>query len=1081
MPESLVERYEQLLATDPTSTLFVELARVLVEQGENARAAEVCQQGLVHHPDSIHGYVLWGKALIGLGRPAEAMEQFDKAVAVDRQDPLAYHLISEVLVSKGLYRSALPLLRKAVALSPGDEQVKVWLEQTQAALAGGPAPTMRPAVLDNPPERPLRPRANGTPTGSNAAVRPTRTGSTPPPPPPEALSEAAGFTPLPERRGSGSFPVVGDGPTAPGGPDYPASAEPGATAGVGPTAGVGATADEPTTEPALLADVPEAVPTGPTPAVKRQFSTGTTQAIAKEYEKALRAKVAEKAQTKSWLQVHALKLAIGTVTAVALVAGALVYRHTRQVNQGRNLSDALSSARKGLALDTAAGDRAALESLAQAIRMEEDSAEAWDLTAYARAVLADEHGGTANDRSQAEAALARPKAGASHPGLVLVARAMTASGAERDAARKAILDSPLDLTEVHDTAGRLLLAKGDAKGAVLHFKRALELNAGNVRALVALGDYYREAGDDAAALTVYGTAEQLSPDHPGRVLGEAESRLALEQDLTQALAAVDKLVAESLTPDMAARRALDRGRLLSANGAHDQAVKVLTEGATGAGKRAFDFQVALGDALRASGDLTSAQKSLEAAVKQKPKSEEAKEALGRVLLGRDREREVLQRFADDSGRRTALLRGIAWGRLKDWKKARAELAKTSVSGKYPIEAVAWLALADAAEGEPDKAQTVLEKTLGAAKRPRADVAVALGKIYWQRGIIDRAKAQFEGASRDPRDYEGACALGRLLWTSGSPERAVEPLQLSIQRNRSHGESRHALSRVYLALAKPAESLAQGEAWATENPASATAHKDVALALAQQGKWKESEAALGRALKIDAQDPESYRLRATLMFAHGDGRAGFAALQKANALAPKDSEVFCAIGRAFVRQGNIQQAERAYEAASREDASSICGLAGEVMLKPAAGKPQLSKLQGLSSGAPRASDRALAAVAASRVALANGRVQEAKHFADLAVELQPLLSDAAMAQGLVLRKLRDETKARELLIKAVQLDPADGPARLALADAYAAGGDTDAKRAYEEYVNFTRLAPKSPELNRVKKLLPGLKKRAARAP
>src|SRR5678815_3404843 len=358
-------------------------------------------------------------------------------------------------------------------------------------------------------------------------------------------------------------------------------------------------------------------------------------------------------------------------------------------------------------------------------------------------------------------------------------------------------------------------------------------------------------------------------------------------------------------------------------------------------------RVALGDALRASGDLTAAQKSLETAVKQKPKSEEAKEALGRVLLGRDRERELLQRFADDSGRRVALLRGIAWGRLKDWKKARAELAKTSVSGKYPIEAVAWLALADAAEGEPDKAQTVLEKTLGAAKRPRADVAVALGKVYWQRGIIDRAKAQFEGASRDPRDYEGACALGRLLWTSGSPERAVEPLQLSIQRNQSHGESRHALSRVYLALAKPIESQAQAEAWAAENPSSATAHKDVGLALAQQGKWKESEAALGRALKLDAQDPESHRLKATLMFARGDGRAGFAALQKANALAPKDSEVFCAIGRAFVRQGNVPQAQKAYEAASREDASSVCGLAGEVLLKPATGKPQLSKLQGLS--------------------------------------------------------------------------------------------------------------------------------------
>ena len=790
----------------------------------------MCQQGLVHHPDSIHGYVLWGKALIGLGRPAEAMEQFDKAVAVDRQDPLAYHLISEVLVNKGLYRSALPLLRKAVALSPADEQVKIWLEQTQGALAGGPAPTMRPAVLDNPPERPLKPRANGTATGSNAVVRPSRTGCTPPPPPPEALAEAAGFTPLPERKGSGSFPAAGDGPTVPGPPDYPGSAE--ATAGVAPSAGPSGVED--VTEPSLLADVPDApIPTGSVPAVKRPFSTGTTQAIAKEYEKALRAKAAEKAEKKTWLQVHALKLGIATVAVVALVAGALVYRHTRTVNQGRNLTDALSSARKALALDTAAGDKAALESLAQAVRMEEDSAEAWDFTAYARAVLADEHGGTSQDRAQAADALARPKAGASHPGLVLVARAMAAEGAERDAARKAILDSQLDLSEVHDAAGRLLLSKGDAKGAVLHFKRALELNAGNVRALVTLGDYYREAGDDAAALTVYGTAEQLSPDHPARALGEAESRLALEQDLTQALAEVDKLVPEALTPDMVARRALDRGRLLSANGAHDQAVKVLTEGASGAGKRAFDFQVALGDALRSSGDLAAAQKALEAAVKQKPKSEEAKEALGRVLLGRDRERELLQRFADDPGRRMALLRGIAWGRLKDWKRARAELTRTSVSGKFPIEAVAWFALADAAEGEPDKAQTVLEKTLGAAKRPRADVAVALGKIYWQRGILDRAKAQFEGASRDPRDYEGACALGRLLWTSGSPERAVEPLQLSIQRNRTHGESRHALARVYVALAKPAEALAQAEAWASENPSSAAAQKDTALALAQQ--------------------------------------------------------------------------------------------------------------------------------------------------------------------------------------------------------------------------------------------------------
>jgi tetratricopeptide (TPR) repeat protein len=224
----------------------VELARVLVEQGENARAAEVCQQGLVHHPDSIHGYVLWGKALIGLGRPAEAMEQFDKAVAVDRQDPLAYHLISEVLVGKGLYRSALPLLRKAVALSPADEQVKIWLEQTQGALAGGPAPPCARGA-GQPARAPLT--ANGTATGA-IPVRPAA------PAPPSAASgrgarRGGRVHPAPERKGSGSFPPPATAP--PRRADrLPASADATPAARRRGPSGV-----EDVTEPSLLADVPE--------------------------------------------------------------------------------------------------------------------------------------------------------------------------------------------------------------------------------------------------------------------------------------------------------------------------------------------------------------------------------------------------------------------------------------------------------------------------------------------------------------------------------------------------------------------------------------------------------------------------------------------------------------------------------------------------------------------------------------------------------------------------------------------------------------------------------------------------------
>ena len=73
MSKSMVEKYEQMLAQDPTSTVFVELARAYLERGDNEKAISLCQQGCVHHPSSVVGRVLWGKGLINVGRAAEAI------------------------------------------------------------------------------------------------------------------------------------------------------------------------------------------------------------------------------------------------------------------------------------------------------------------------------------------------------------------------------------------------------------------------------------------------------------------------------------------------------------------------------------------------------------------------------------------------------------------------------------------------------------------------------------------------------------------------------------------------------------------------------------------------------------------------------------------------------------------------------------------------------------------------------------------------------------------------------------------------------------------------------------------------
>jgi cellulose synthase operon protein C len=1086
MAKSLVERYEEILAEDPTSHLFVELANSLVDKGDNARAIAVCQQGVLHNQSSVAGRVVWGKALINLGRPAEAMEQFDRAVAVNREDPYAYHLICEVLLSKGLYRSALPLLRKATLLAPDDEELRTWKEQTQGALTGGPPPVVRPSsrTLAETMER-TDPGNQRPAPGAPAAPVPA---SAPPvltPVPVAPAAAAPSPSPVPRSLPPGLSPVLASLS------DLGVAPSPSTTRDIIPVPLLrepspreeGDAADGPLNGSAgVLSEIPEFSEASTVPTLARAgLSTQATEAIAKEFEQKLRAKVEEAHQKKSLLQRHWAKLSLAVVAAVALAAGSWAFLHTRTVNQGRDLRDALSSARKAYAFDTEAGYRQGLESLRQAVSMDARSEEAWALTALGHARLFAEHGGAAEERTQAEQALARPGVAVQVPGLALVSRWLLTEPPARAAGKAAVVGSPLDLTEVHELAGRILLEGGDAKTAVLRFKRALELQGANVRALVALADYYREAGDDANALTFYTTASQVSPTHPERVLGQAESELSLGQDVGSSVLAVEKLAApgDALTAVQKARRSLVLGRLLSATGAHALAVQTLTEGAKAFPERSFDFQLALGHALRGSGDMPTAQAAFEAALKVRPKSEEAREGLARVLLARDREREVLQRFATDEGRKLALVRGEAAVRLKDWKRARAELARTQVAGRVPVEAVALLALADAAEGDADKAVSLLERTQASSKRPRSEVSVALGKIMWQRGVLDEARAQFEQAMKDPRDWEGACALGRLLLSKGAPEKAVEPLSISVQRNGSHGESRHALSRALLALGHGEDGLRQAEAWLQDNPASAAASRDVAFAEAQLGRLKEAEGHLARALQREPADVDAQRLHAQLLFAKGDVRGGMQALERANRLNPKDAETFCAIGRAFLRQLNTTQATKAYLAALREDADSVCARVGQVALKPAAAPPKArATLQMLSTQAPRVWDRAWASATLARLLLAAGALKEARHAAEQAVALGPLLGDSHGSLGGVLRKQKEDGRAREELARAVQLDPGDAGLRLALADALLGGSEAEVARAQAEYQTFLRLAPRAPEAARVKKLLPSLKKKSS---
>jgi len=1230
MTKPLVERYEQILAQDPTSTAFVEFAKALLAKGDFARAIEVCQQGLSHHKGSVVGRVLWGKALLQLSKPAEAMEQFDQAIAIDRDNPHAYNLIGEVLLHKGLYRSALPILRKAVALQPQDGRVRQWLEQTQRSLAGqGPAPVVSDPTLpeadaanepDNlplppslPPEEPSKldsaPLEDATEDAAPAPANPTATvPSLPELTDPHGLSssvqeedEESGVGETTDPMGATAVPVPGPGANPPPKPLATVKTLPSFEALMGATPPTDAehpllalsdedAASMETTTPGMPIDLPGVtqdgpsvtsvlptvtlskelkahlagsdaalaspsrtnlledvsvleddvesgedhgplplltprVPTGIRQAVPRplsrppplsssgskrmlltdlpeqpdgeelelpkvELSQGAAQALAQEYERELREKLLEKTRSEdaSFFARHWRTAAFVGVALLVIGVGTAAYLQTRAANRGRDLASAMATAKRNIAQDTPHSYREAIDALQVSTRMAPSNAEAWALMAQALALLVDEHKGTAEDRARAQEALGKPGVETSFPAIALVARYHLASGNARAPLSVEVLKSKLEHPELHVLVGQLLATKGDSKGALEHFKQARDAAPSNVRALVALGDTYREMGDCGRALGFYSTAGQVSPFHTARVVGAAECRLELRVELNQGLKDLEALdkdgsreaedKADSTPTELRAREVLARGRLLSALGNYGEATQRLKAGAQAFGtSHAFDFNLALGEALRGQGNWAAAQAALEAAVKARPKSEDARAALGRVQVGRDREKDAYSQLEGLDGRKSALIRGIALTRLGDPRRARAELVKTQINGKYPSEAVAYLALADLAEGNEDRAVEPLEHAV-TKTRVKTDVRVALGQIYRKKGAVDKARIQFAEAMKDSLDYEGACALGRLLLSRDSVEAAVGPLAESLQRNPSHGEARRALAETYLRLGKTTEAMKQAESWQGDNPSSPDAQRGLARILHLIGRDKDAESASARAVTLDDAAPESYRLRADILFSLGQGSEAMKALEAANKRDPKDPETFCAIGRAFVRQGKTQNAVKAYEAALKQDEQSLCGRIGvQAVRLPSNARSVARELAELSRTAQGLEEREQAQVALARALLAAGNLAEARKAAEAAVKLSPQSGEAHLALGQVAVRQRDDTVARAALSKAVEREPAYAAAHLAFADLLN-HSDADLEHARKEYEAFLQHGGEPSEQARVKRTLSTLKKRLA---
>lgn len=890
MASSIVDKYEQILAADPRSRIFVELARALVDRGEHARAIEICRRGLEHHPSAILGRVTWGRALLESGDTKGAMDQFEIAIALEPASPYAYNHVGEVLLAKGMHREALPVLARAAELQPGDAGARSRLEDAKR-------------------------RAEGEPTGAGRAGEGARTASDGE----DGGERTEPYRPLPRAGAPAREHATGARSLSPRSAAREGKGEEGSPRGRPPppvlarsrpelAAAAGEAADGLATEAGAARPVgaaPPPLPAGPPPArsvlylipdegVREEIGPSLASRLeiprppsgrgaapspadpaaaehaAAEYERKLREKLLAAPEPPPPFVHRHRRLVVGAIVGVALAAAGVVYAVVSSRNAALQAAGAATLARAGLARDTFGSLREAHRLLADA-RTRSQAPELASLAAQVAAVLAVEHG----DAGAREAVRALAEAAAGSDGELVARYLLAEKPAERTAAEAALLAArPSSGALVQALAGRILVGRGETEGGRGRLEIAARANPPLLRALSDLGDLALRDGDPEGALALYGAALAAHPTHPRSALGAAEARLALGRDPArsrQELEAVDRDEASRPPRDVEARFRIAWARVEAALGDPAAGAARLARLAESAGESAA-IAAALAELHLQARGWEKAEAAAARAVAREPRSAEHRVLLARARLGRGRYAEALAATEGADGRAVRVQRAIARYRLGQWSAARAELERTARDGKLAADAAVWFAMVDVASGRAARALPLVDR-LTRSKNPPALVDLARGRALEALGRRGEAAAAYRTATeREPSSPEAYVAWGRLLLAEGRARDALAPLERGVKLDPNDVAARRLLGEARLAAGQPSAARADLDVVLLAAPKDAGALRLVSAAWLAEGQAGEARRAADRAVSVAPKDPGVLLAAARAALATGDGAA-----------------------------------------------------------------------------------------------------------------------------------------------------------------------------------------------------------------
>lgn len=130
-----ISRFEDLLRKDPNSQVFASLAEAYRADGRFSEAERVAVTGVNAHPGFAAGWVVYGRTLRDLNRPAEATKALKRALQLSPENFLALHLLGEIQMEEKKPKEALQTFKRILFLNPLAEKAKQIVAKLESLTA----------------------------------------------------------------------------------------------------------------------------------------------------------------------------------------------------------------------------------------------------------------------------------------------------------------------------------------------------------------------------------------------------------------------------------------------------------------------------------------------------------------------------------------------------------------------------------------------------------------------------------------------------------------------------------------------------------------------------------------------------------------------------------------------------------------------------------------------------------------------------------------------------------------------------------------------------------------------------------